>query len=318
MALISRGLIRAGRVIDSRLSQTCFGVQFENPLGLAAGFDKDCVALDHWEKLGFGFAEVGTITCYPQPGNPQLRLFRLPEDKGIINRMGFNNRGAEAAAARFARSRARIPIGINLGKSKITEIGDAASDYQRSFQLLHPYGDYFVINVSSPNTLGLRSLQDKGPLIEIIRLMQEVSRRPLFVKIAPDLELDAVDDVIDVVESEDLTGVVATNTTMSRDGLSGLAKGESGGLSGLPLRNRSNEVLAHLGKSLSREKTLIGVGGIFTGRDVYEKLVLGAHLVQIYTGWIYRGPSSAPRILRELLAQMEKEGVPSVSSIKKR
>jgi dihydroorotate dehydrogenase len=309
LGLLAKGVVRARAFRDERLAQTLFGVRFENPLGLAAGFDKNGVALDHWHKLGFGFIEAGTVTWHAQPGNPKPRMFRLPQDKALINRLGFNNEGAERLAERLRVAHAQIPVGINLGKSKITELEDAAEDYRKSYASLHGHGAYFVVNVSSPNTPGLRTLQDKGPLLEIIAAIRSVDAgRPLFVKVAPDLELDALDEVVQVVHETSLTGVIATNTTLSRSGLS-RDPGEAGGLSGAPLRELSNRTLAHLYRHCPADTILIGVGGIMSGGDVYEKIRLGAHLCQLYTGWIYGGPAFVPNAMEELVALMERDGV---------
>jgi dihydroorotate dehydrogenase len=317
VSLISRGFIGASPFEDPRLRQTLFGVEFRNPLGLAAGFDKNAVAVDHWHRLGFGFAELGTITAHPQPGNPKPRLFRLPEHKALINRMGFNNDGSEAVASRLQAAKPQLPIGINLGKSKITDLHEAADDYQTSFTRLRTHGAYFVINVSSPNTPGLRTLQEKGPLLEIIHAIRGVdAAMPLLVKVAPDLEIDALDEVVQVAHESKLTGLIATNTTISREGVTNSLANEAGGLSGVPLREKSDHVLSHLFKVCNRELILIGVGGIFSGEDIYRKICLGAHLCQIYTGWIYGGPSSVPRMLRDLVACMEKAGVKSLSELR--
>jgi dihydroorotate dehydrogenase len=316
MAVLARGLVSAPTFADPRLGQTRFGVRFPNPLGLAAGFDKNAQALDHWHRLGFGHVEVGTVTYLPQAGNPKPRLFRLPESKALINRMGFNNDGARVVAGRIAASRPRLPVGINLGKSKLTDLAEAAADYQKSYRLLRPFGDYFVVNVSSPNTPGLRTLQEKGPLREIFAALREVdSTKPLFVKIAPDLEFTALDDVLEVAIEARLAGLIATNTTISRADLP-RDPNEAGGLSGAPLRSRSNAVLAHLARHVPPEMTLIGVGGIFTGDDLYEKLRLGAHMAQIYTGWIYGGPATIPRCLARLVQLMERDGVKSLAELR--
>lgn len=317
VSFISRGLVRARVFEDPRLRQTLFGVDFPNPLGLAAGFDKNAVAVDHWHRLGFGYAELGTITRLAQPGNPKPRLFRLPQHKALINRMGFNNEGAEAVAHRLAGSKPRLPIGINLGKSKVTELEKAPDDYRDSFQLLRSYGAYFVVNVSSPNTPGLRSLQERGPLLEIVDAIRSVdAAMPLFIKVAPDLELSALDEVVQVAHEAKATGLIATNTTITREGIGGPNAGEGGGLSGAPLLERSNQFLSHLYQTCDRETILIGVGGIFTGEDIYEKIRLGAHLCQTYTGWIYGGPGSVPRMLRELVALMERDGVKSLDELR--
>ncbi|HEY0868351.1 MAG TPA: quinone-dependent dihydroorotate dehydrogenase [Fimbriimonas sp.] len=313
MALIEKGTFRAKPFHDARLEQTLFGVRFPNPLGLAAGFDKNARALDYWHLLGFGHVECGTVTYRAQPGNPRPRLFRLPQDRALINRLGFNNDGARAVAGRLASASAQIPVGINLGKSKLTELDDAAKDYQESFRLMHRFGDYFVVNVSSPNTPGLRTLQEKGPLLEILSAMKEVDRsKPLFVKVAPDLETSALDEVVEVVHQAGLTGLIATNTTVGRQGLRN-DPGQEGGLSGVPLREKSNAFLSHLYKSCNREMVLIGVGGIFNGADVYLKIRLGAHLCQLYTGWIYGGPHMVPEALAQLVRLLEADGYASLA-----
>ncbi len=316
MWMLERGLFKAPHFSDPKLEQTLFGVKFPNPLGLAAGFDKNGRALNHWHQLGFGYVEAGTITYHPQPGNPKPRMFRLPADKGLINRLGFNNEGARSAATKFGLAKPQIPMGINLGKSKITELADAPKDYQESFRLLHKLGDYFVVNVSSPNTPGLRSLQEKGPLMEILAAIREVnSEKPLFVKVAPDLEMSALDDVVEVAHEAKLTGLIATNTTLSREGLS-FDPGQAGGLSGRPLFGKSNQFLSHLYRSCNREMILIGVGGIMSGADVYEKIRLGAHLCQIYTGWIYGGPDMIPGAMQELASLMNRDGVGSLAELR--
>ena len=303
---ISHGLVGARRVKDALLEQELFGVRFTNPLGLAAGFDKDGVALNHWHKLGFGFVEIGTVTALSQPGNPKPRLIRLPDDKALINRLGFNNHGAPALASKLASSRPRLPVGVNLGKSKATPLDEASSDYRTSFRSLHKFGDYFVINVSSPNTPGLRDLQDKGALQDIIAAMREVdASRPLFVKVSPDLTPSALDDVVDIVRTTGLTGVIATNTTTSRKSVD---TDEPGGLSGAPLRDRANEVLAHLYRACDKDTILIGVGGIMSGQDLVKKIQCGAHLCQTYSGWVYGGPAFVPSALRELRDHLRTEG----------
>jgi dihydroorotate dehydrogenase len=316
MTALEKGLFKARDFHDPRLEQTLFGVRFPNPLGLAAGFDKNAHALDHWHRLGFGFVECGTVTYHAQPGNPKPRMFRLPQDKGLINRLGFNNEGARKVATRLASAKPQIPIGVNLGKSKITELADAAKDYQESFRLLHSFGQYFVVNVSSPNTPGLRTLQEKGPLLEILAGLREVDPvKPMFVKVAPDLEMDALDDVVAVAHEAKLTGLIATNTTISREGIS-RDPGEAGGLSGAPLKPKANAFLAHLYRSCDRDLILMGVGGILTGRDVFEKITLGAHLCQIYTGWIYGGPHMVPDAMEELVRLMEERGAKSLAELR--
>lgn len=279
-----------------------FGVRFPNRLGLAAGFDKNGVGIDFWHQFGFGHVELGTVTFHAQPGNPKPRLFRLATDKALINRMGFNNDGAAALAERLKVAKPKIPIGINLGKSKITPLEEAAEDYASSYKLLHTFGDYFVINVSSPNTPGLRSLQDRSALESIVDAMRAVNAtRPLFVKIAPDLEFEAVDEVIGMTLDKGLTGLIATNTTLSRAGLqtppNASGEYETGGLSGAPLTKRADEVLGYVAQHVSGKMTLIGVGGVGDRETYLRKRDLGADIVQLYTGWIYGGPVLVPKIL---------------------
>jgi len=318
MKLLSRGLVTATKFEDASLRQNLLGAEFLNPIGLAAGFDKNAVGVDHWHRLGFGFVECGTITWHPQPGNPRPRMFRLPDDQALINRMGFNNDGAQVVANRLSVAKPSLRVGVNLGKSKITSLEDAPAEYARSFSLLRARGDYFVINVSSPNTPGLRGLQERAPLLDIIRAIQAVdSTKPLFVKIAPDLEVGALDDVISVVHETRLTGIIATNTTISRNGLQN-DPGETGGLSGLPLRTRAMEVLRHLRAHCPPECVLIGVGGIMNGDDAYERLRAGADLIQIYTGWIYAGPNAVPLMLRRIVERMRADGFSSLSDLRKR
>ncbi|WP_438941755.1 quinone-dependent dihydroorotate dehydrogenase [Moorena producens] len=382
---------------DARLEQTLWGVNFPNPLGLAAGFDKDGVAAGIWGSLGFGFAELGTVTFHGQPGNPRPRLFRLIEDKAALNRMGFNNLGATAMAARleqlkvnrlqvqpplkvnrlqvqpplkvnrlqvqpplkvnrlqvagleknlpeekgkgeqptgrerlgqttFNRIQASgltIPIGINLGKSKVTPLAEAADDYRSSFGLLRELGDYFVVNVSSPNTPGLRSLQDATQLSLILDALQQenVSQKPILVKIAPDLEWNAIADVLELAQTYGLAGIIATNTTIRRDLLKTqriAATGkpvteEAGGISGAPLRQRSTDVIRFIWQETQGTLPIIGVGGIFTAEDAWEKITAGASLIQVYTGWIYNGPWMVRQILQGLLQKLEERGMSSIS-----
>ena len=285
---ISKGFVK-GRA-PAQKPVEAFGVSFQNPIGLAAGFDKNAIALNRWKNLGFGFVEVGTITRHPQPGNPRPRLFRFPEDQAIINRMGFNNLGADAAAERIVKASPGIPIGINIGKSKITPLEEAVDDYAYSFDRLNTLGDYFVVNVSSPNTPGLRELQDKDHLTRILTRLKEInSNVPLFVKIAPDLTQEAVDEVVQVAHQCALTGIVCNNTSIGREGLTN-DPGETGGLSGKPILRRSNETLKTV-ISTAGELTVIGVGGITDGPSARSKLEIGAKLIQVYSGWIYAGPN---------------------------
>ena len=270
-----------------------FGLNFPNPVGLAAGMDKNAVALPAWQAMGFGFLEAGTITALAQPGNEKPRCFRFPLQEALINRMGFNNRGASAAAKRLRRLKSsgrwpNIPVGINIGKSKVTPLENAASDYATSYNLLLPYGDYFVINVSSPNTPGLRTLQDSDSLAQIIRTLKRIhSGKPLLVKIAPDLTDDAVREMAALADSEKLAGLIATNTTLDHTAIPAPAD-QTGGLSGAPLRQRSTEVIRTL-RSVT-QLPIIASGGIMDAASAKEKLDAGANLVQIYTGFVYHGP----------------------------
>jgi dihydroorotate dehydrogenase len=312
---------------DGRLKQTLWGLNFPSPVGLAAGFDKNGVASSIWSSLGFGFAELGTVTLLAQPGNPRPRLFRLPLDRAALNRMGFNNSGAEAMANQLAQTWENcprpIPIGINLGKSKITPLIDAPSDYVGSFRCLKDWGDYFVVNVSSPNTPGLRSLQEAPQLSAILDALQQNNgaEKPILVKIAPDLEWDAIADVIEVARTHKLAGIIATNTTISREGLKthlvsptgNPVTEEAGGISGAPLRQRSTEVIRFIWQQTQGQLPIIGVGGIFTAEDAWEKITAGASLVQVYTGLVYEGPWMVRRILEGLLQKLEERALGNIS-----
>ncbi|RAK66652.1 quinone-dependent dihydroorotate dehydrogenase [Hymenobacter edaphi] len=293
------------------LEREVFGLRFRNPIGLAAGFDKDARLVDELAALGFGHIEIGTVTPRAQPGNPAPRLFRLPADRALINRMGFNNAGAAAAAEQLRRRTADVVIGGNIGKNKDTPNDQAAQDYVACVQALHEFVDYFVVNVSSPNTPGLRQLQEREPLLQLLRAVQRANHarrtaRPLLLKIAPDLTNEQLDDIIGIVREAGLSGVVATNTTVARDGLrtpaGAVEQLGAGGLSGAPLRARATEVIRYLHQQSGGSFPIIGVGGIFTPDDVQEKLAAGAALVQLYTGFIYEGPGVVQRICRQLVA----------------
>ncbi len=304
------------------LPVTAMGLTFPNPVGLGAGMDKQGVAVPTWQALGFGFSELGGVTWHAQPGNPQPRMFRVIAEHGLINRMGFNNGGAPALAARLQEWRRRglwpaHPVGINLGKSKITPLDEAVTDYANSFRTLWPLADFFVVNVSSPNTPNLRQLQDKSALDEILGALQTINAelgrdgrsKPLLVKVAPDLSFEALDEIVEVALRRNLAGIVATNTTIARpatsDPVATLIYRETGGLSGQPLRARSTEVIRHLRRQAGNRLTLIGVGGIASADDAWEKVLAGASLVQVYSGLVYQGPTLVGEIvegLRERLA----------------
>jgi len=297
-------------VTDKRLEVSIAGLTFPNPVGLAAGFDKDARWLKEMRTLGFGFVEIGTVTPIPQKGNPRPRLFRLPADRGVINRMGFNNGGMVQAAAKLRRRPEGLLVGGNIGKNKTTPNASADLDYLKSFQSLHAHVDYFVVNVSSPNTPGLRELQSKEPLTQLLQLLMNENAtmptsRPIFLKIAPDLSDSELDDIIDLVQETGIAGVIATNTTISREGLqmdeARVQEMGPGGLSGAPVRERSTEVIRYLHTKSGGSFPIIGVGGICSGVDAQEKLDAGASLVQVYSGLIFEGPGLIRRINRHLL-----------------
>ncbi|HIW96578.1 MAG TPA: quinone-dependent dihydroorotate dehydrogenase [Candidatus Corynebacterium gallistercoris] len=308
---------RMWAVQDPALVQTVAGLTFPRPLGLAAGFDKDALEVNAWGPIGFGYAEIGTVTAVAQPGNPAPRLFRLPEDKAILNRMGFNNQGARAAALRLEQRRTSVPIGANIGKSKITEAEVAANDYRESAKVLGSTADYLVINVSSPNTPGLRNLQAVESLRDIVEAVQEESAKPLFVKIAPDLSNDDVDAVTDLAIELDVTGLIATNTTISREGLktdSAYVRAlGAGGISGVPVKERALEVLRRIAERADGKLVLIGVGGIETPQDAWERIAAGATLLQGYTPFIYGGTDWIKDIHEGIAEQLRAHGLKNVS-----
>jgi dihydroorotate dehydrogenase len=285
------------------LEKEVFGLRFPNPIGLAAGFDKNAIALPAWEALGFGFVEVGTITARPQPGNPRPRIFRIPETQALINRLGFNNEGAAAVGARLERLSAsqrwpKIPVGINIGKTKVTSLEDAAADYVESFRRLKGLGDYFVLNVSSPNTPGIRELQEPPRISELFRqIQQENPGKPLLVKIAPDLTFEQIGEILAIASEHHLAGIVATNTTTDHQTIPA-SKRQEGGLSGRPLNARSLEILRYIRAESSLP--IISVGGIMTAEDAKARFDSGAELIQLYTGFVYRGP----RLLRDILIRL--------------
>lgn len=292
-------------VKDARLETEVFGLKFRNPVGLAAGFDKDAKLYKELSNLGFGFIEIGTLTPKGQEGNPKKRLFRLKEDSGIINRMGFNNGGVLEAVERLKKNNG-VLIGGNIGKNKLTSNEEATSDYEICFDALYDYVDYFVVNVSSPNTPNLRALQDKEPLTQLLQTLQNKNlakpkQKPILLKIAPDLTDEQLLDIIDIVNETKIAGVIATNTTVSREGLQSVNKIEMGGLSGKPLTKRSTEVIRFLSEKSNKSFPIVGVGGIHSAEDAIEKLEAGASLIQLYTGFIYEGPNLIKKINRKIL-----------------
>jgi len=295
---------------DKRLEREVFGLKFKNPIGLAAGFDKNAKWIDELSNIGFGFIEIGTVTPKAQNGNPVPRLFRLAEDDAIINRMGFNNEGSIKAADLLKLKKSKLTIGGNIGKNKLTSNEEALSDYLIAFDDLHPYVDYFVVNVSSPNTPGLRELQDKKPLSKILNSLKKANskkeiQRPILLKIAPDLTESQLDDIVEITLETKIDGLIATNTTIAREPLKTSSKLVSeigaGGLSGKPVKDKSTAVIAYLSKKSKGAFSIIGVGGIQTTEDALEKLEAGAALVQVYSGFIYEGPGMIKRICKGIL-----------------
>jgi len=305
---------------DERLASEVFGLHFANPVGLAAGFDKNGVALDALAALGFGHVELGSVTGEAQSGNEKPRIFRLPRDEAIINRMGFPSRGAEEVAERLASKHGKkndSVLGINLGKTKAVPLERALEDYLKSFSLLESFGDYFVLNVSSPNTPELRKLQQKDRLKDLFEgVLQEASlHRPLLVKVAPDLTLPELDEVLEVCLEVGIQGIIATNTTSSREGLK-TAIQETGGLSGRPLREKSRSMVRHIYTQVGASLPIVGVGGVFTSEDALHLISEGASLVQVYTGFIYEGPGIVQAINRGLSAYLDKEGISSLYELR--
>jgi dihydroorotate dehydrogenase len=300
---------------DPKLEREVFGLKFKNPVGLAAGFDKDAKLIDEMAMLGFGFIEIGTLTPKPQEGNPQPRLFRLPQDEALINRMGFNNGGVLAAVERLKKRKSDVIVGGNIGKNKVTPNENAVDDYLICLETLHPYVDYFVVNVSSPNTPNLRDLQEKEPLKQLLQAVKSANDRkpnpkPILLKIAPDLTDGQLDDIVEIVQETGIAGVIATNTTIDRSELSS-PKNEveaigAGGVSGKVLAKRSTEVIRYLHQRSKGAFPIVGVGGIFCAQDAIEKLEAGASLIQVYSGMIYEGPALIKRIKKGLLAHFSR------------
>ena len=330
--IISNILLKASKEFqrnNSSLNQIIFGSHFKNPVGLAAGFDKNGVGAGLWNYFGFGFAELGTITWHAQEGNPKPRLFRIAKEKAALNRMGFNNEGAEKFLSTIKNQKIPAPgnrpcvLGINLGKSKITPLDEANKDYFLSLKLLAPLSDYAVINVSSPNTPGLRSLQGTKQIKKLIQTLKDLSNcPPLLVKIAPDLSNEEIDELARVAIENGIDGIIAINTSLNRFNLKNLRiktgntlEKENGGLSGLPLEKRGLEVIRRLRKSTNHSVPLIGVGGISSAQTAWERIAAGASLVQVYTGWIFEGPNLVPKILDGLTLQMEKHGFQNIKEV---
>ncbi len=317
-------------VSDSRLQVRIGPLHFPNPVGLAGGFDKNGKAIKIWPAFGFGFIEIGAVTALAQPGNPKPRLVRLPKDHALINRLGFNNEGAEAIGAHLGAmlgngGRLKIPLGINIGRSKVVKTEDAAADYLFTFERLYSFGDFFTLNVSSPNTPNLRDLQEKNLLKDLLAAIQTKNqelaekersgKKPIFVKVDPDMEISQLDQVIDVLESRQVTGIIATNATaFLREKLTTRVD-EPGGLSGKPLRERATSFIRHIYQVTRGRLPIIGVGGIFTAEDAYEKIKAGATAVQILTGFVYEGPCAVKRINRGLLRLMEQDGFKDISEV---
>ena len=317
-----RGLLRSAYAFDDeKLHTRVFGIDFPNPVGLAAGFDKHARLINLMPVLGFGFTEVGTITGQPQPGNPRPRLFRLQRDDALVNRMGFNNIGSQAAAAQLAARCSGVIVGANIGRTKIVPNDKALEDYVQSFTALAPHVNFITVNVSSPNTPGLRDLQDAEPLRNLLHALTQINSKrakpvTILLKIAPDLTESQLDQIIQIVRESRLAGIIATNTTIGRDNLltasNRIEAIGSGGLSGKPLRQKATEVIRYIFRKTEGRIPIIGVGGIFSGRDAYEKIRAGASLVQVYTGLIYEGPGLVKKIKRELAALLARDGFVSV------
>ena len=295
---------------DPKLKRNLFGLEFKNPVGLAAGFDKNAMLLNHWEDFGFGFIEIGTVTPKPQTGNPKKRLFRLKKDQAIINRMGFNNDGVDVIAGRLANRKTKIIVGGNIGKNTTTGDDGAKADYITNFKTLHPHVDYFVVNVSCPNVGSLAKLQNRDFLVDLLSTLKEINRelkveKPILLKIAPDLNQIQLDEVIEIVITSKIEGVVASNTTTSRENLKTdsdtIQKIANGGLSGKPVKDKSTEVIRYLAEKSGKAFPIIGVGGIHSADDAIEKIKAGADLVQVYTGFIYEGPGLVKKINKALI-----------------
>jgi dihydroorotate dehydrogenase len=326
---VRRLITRAFRVEDERLRVRRFGLEFPNPVGLAAGFDKNAEWFNDLSALGFGFIEVGTLTAQPQAGNPKPRVFRLTRDRALLNRLGFNNRGATAAARELARRRVQPILGVNIGKSATVPLASATSDYLASFDRLYDHAAYFAINVSSPNTPGLRDLQTSGPLSEILRMLTDRNRalatqsgvrpRPILVKVAPDLNERDLESVLGVCQDHGVDGIIVANTSVGRDGLSGsrglVHRLGEGGLSGAPLTRRTRALVSYVFRQTSGRLPIIGVGGVMTGEDAWQLIRAGASLIQVYTGFIYGGPGFVASVNRHLVKRLRESGKQSIEEV---
>lgn len=320
MSAMKNGLASPFYVSDPSFGMSpveLFGTKFANPLGVAAGFDKNGVVVEQLASLGFGSVEVGTVTLNPQPGNPKPRMFRIPESKALINRLGFNNAGADAVAEHLKKISRKCVVGVNIGKNKDVPNEEAIENYLATFDLIYGVADYVTVNVSSPNTPGLRDLQNTKSLDELVAAIQaknrELSEKPLLVKIAPDLADEDVDEITDVCIANGCAGIIATNTTISREGIDSPIANETGGLSGQPLQKRSNEVISRIFRRANEKLAVVGVGGIFDANDAFEKIASGASLVQAYTGFVYGGPTFAADVNQGLVRILNARGFSSVS-----
>lgn len=320
MAALRRGLASPFYVADASFGMPpieLFDLKFANPLGIAAGFDKNGVVVDQLASLGFGFVEVGTVTLKPQPGNPKPRMFRIPESRALINRLGFNNLGAAALVENLKKSKRGCIVGVNIGKNKDVPNEDAVENYLRTFEFVHDIADYVTVNVSSPNTPGLRDLQNTKSLDELVAAIQskngELGAKPILVKIAPDLADDDIDEITDVCIANKCAGIIATNTTISRNGIVSPIANEAGGLSGGPLQKRSNEVISRIFRRANGKLAVVGVGGVFDANDAFEKIAAGASLVQAYTGFVYGGPTFAADVNQGLARLLNAKGFSTVS-----
>lgn len=315
--IVNNFLASQFRYENQALEQKIMGLNFKNPIGLAAGFDKYCTFFPHFDSLGFGFGEIGTITPLPQAGNDKPRLFRDPQNKAVINRMGFNNGGMQCCIESMKNIKHTIPICINIGKNKVTPNENAKDDYVKLVAGLSEYASFFTVNISSPNTPGLRNLQAKDDLLKllspIVNENLKLKNLPIALKIAPDITESEAEDIVSVVLETGISCLIATNTTIDKTNISEKFRNEQGGVSGQPVQNKSNQVLKWVAKRIEKKIPIIGVGGVFTAEDAYQKILLGANLVEVYTGWIYEGPKMISRINKGLVSLLQKDGFQNIS-----